>query len=158
VVYLAEENLRLCPHCTCVLAGEFDYCPSCGHFVGDSCVQCHRKLNTHWGYCPFCGTTNRASRDQGRPAYIDPRLQGAATAALQAAAAGNALPPLVGSSFTERLLGGESALGERHVPGPVVSTAKSPTLPGAPGSTSGPPASGGGSRGGGANLGDTSVR
>jgi type IV pilus assembly protein PilB len=158
VVYLAEENRRLCPHCTCVLAGEFDYCPSCGHFVGDSCVQCHRKLNTHWGYCPFCGTTNRASRDQGRPAYIDPRLQGAATAALQAAAAGNALPPLVGSSFTERLLGGESALGERHVPGPVVSTAKSPTLPGAPGSTSGPPASGGGSRGGGANLGDTSVR
>ena len=31
----AEENRRLCPFCTCVLAGEFDYCPSCGHFVGE---------------------------------------------------------------------------------------------------------------------------
>jgi len=148
VVYLAEENRRLCPHCTCVLAGEFDYCPSCGHFVGDSCVQCHRKLNTHWGYCPFCGTTNRASRDQGRPAYIDPRLQGAASAAIAAAAAGQAPAPLVGASFTERLLGGESALGERHVPGPVVSTPRSPTLPGTPG----------GGNAGGKGLGDTSVR
>jgi hypothetical protein len=107
-------------------------------------VQCHRKLNTHWGYCPFCGTTNRASRDQGRPAYNDPRLHAAATAALAQAAAGQAPAPLVGASFTERLLGGESALGERHVPGPVVSTGKSPQLPGSPG--------------GGAGLGDTSVR
>ena len=153
VIYLAEENRRLCPTCTCVLAGEFDYCPSCGHFVGDSCVQCHRKLNTHWGYCPFCGTTNRASRDQGRPAYIDPRHHAAASAALAAAAAGTPPAPLVGASFTERLLGGESALGDRHVPGPVVSSANSPTLPGAPGSSG---ASGRGA--GGANLGDTSVR
>jgi type IV pilus assembly protein PilB len=154
VVYLAEENRRLCPTCTCVLAGEFDYCPSCGHFVGDSCVQCHRKLNTHWGYCPFCGTTNRASRDQGRPAYVDPRLHGAASAALAAAAAGAAPAPLVGASFTERLLGGESALGERHVPGPVVSSTTSPTLPGAPGTSGG----GRNAGAGGAGLGDTSVR
>jgi hypothetical protein len=142
VVYLAEENRRLCPFCTCVLAGEFDYCPSCGHFVGDSCVQCHRKLNSHWGFCPFCGTTNRAHRDQGRPAYQDPRAQNAAA---QALAAANNAPP---STFTERLLGGENPLGDRHVPGPVVSTNKSPTLPGAPN-----PAPRGG-----ADLGDTSVR
>jgi type IV pilus assembly protein PilB len=149
VVYLAEENRRLCPFCTCVLAGEFDYCPSCGHFVGDSCVQCHRKLNSHWGFCPFCGTTNRAHRDQGRPAYIDPRMQGAPALAAQALAAANALTPGV-STFTERLLGGENPLGDRHVPGPVVSTNRSPTLPGAPGSTH--PGRGG------ADLGDTSVR
>ena len=152
VVYLAEENRRLCPFCTCVLAGEFDYCPSCGHFVGDSCVQCHRKLNSHWGFCPFCGTTNRAHRDQGRPAYIDPRMQGApalaAQAALAAAQAGNA-PPVVSGSFTERLLGGENPLGDRHVPGPVVSTNRTPALPGAP---SAPPSRGG------ADLGDTTVR
>jgi type IV pilus assembly protein PilB len=66
VVYVAEENRRLCPYCTTVLAGEFDYCPSCGHFVGDSCVQCHRRLNSHWSYCPFCGTTNRAHKLEAR--------------------------------------------------------------------------------------------
>jgi RNA polymerase subunit RPABC4/transcription elongation factor Spt4 len=82
VVYLAEENRRLCPFCTCVLAGEFDYCPSCGHFVGDSCVQCHRKLNGNWGFCPFCGTTNRAHRDPNRP---DPRAQAMAAQAMAAA-------------------------------------------------------------------------
>jgi RNA polymerase subunit RPABC4/transcription elongation factor Spt4 len=66
VVYVAEENRRVCPYCSTVLAGEFDYCPSCGHFVGDSCVQCHRRLNSHWSYCPFCGTTNRAHRLESR--------------------------------------------------------------------------------------------
>ncbi len=139
VVYLAEENRRLCPFCTCVLAGEFDYCPSCGHFVGDSCVQCHRKLNSHWGYCPFCGTTNRAHKnDSGRPTYIDPRIhaqaqQQQATPAMVAAAVQIAnAPPQQTSTFTERLLGGENPLGDRHVPGPVVSTSRSPVLPGAP--------------------------
>jgi len=140
VIYLAEENRRLCPFCTCVLAGEFDYCPSCGHFVGDSCVQCHRKLNSHWGYCPFCGTTNRAHKgESGRPAYTDPRVHGganatpAATPAMVAAAvqAANA-PPQQTSTFTERLLGGENPLGDRHVPGPVVSNSRTPVLPGAP--------------------------
>ncbi len=194
VVYLAEENRRLCPFCTCVLAGEFDYCPSCGHFVGDSCVQCHRKLNSHWGFCPFCGTTNRAHRDQGRPAYIDPRLHASsglvapasvAAAAAAAAAVAAGIPGGVpAGTFAERLLGGESALGERHVPGPVVSTGKSPAIQGAPGSGgsgassadggsgassgagssgTGSSRSGGsgsvhGSRVGGADLGDTSVR
>jgi type IV pilus assembly protein PilB len=77
VVYVAEENRRLCPYCTTVLAGEFDYCPSCGHFVGDSCVQCHRRLNSHWSYCPFCGTTNRAHRVEGRQrAAAAARLEG----------------------------------------------------------------------------------
>jgi hypothetical protein len=152
VIYLAEENRRLCPFCTCVLAGEFDYCPSCGHFVGDSCVQCHRKLNSNWGFCPFCGTTNRAHRDQGRPAYIDPRLHGAPALSQQAMlaatqAAANGPPPTVSSTFTERLLGGESPLGDRQVPGPVVSTNRSPTLPGAPGSSAGT-----------RDLGDTTVR
>jgi RNA polymerase subunit RPABC4/transcription elongation factor Spt4 len=78
VVYVAEENRRLCPYCSTVLAGEFDYCPSCGHFVGDSCVQCHRRLNSHWSYCPFCGTTNRAHRLEARhnPGAAAARIEG----------------------------------------------------------------------------------
>ncbi|MGH7340552.1 MAG: ATPase, T2SS/T4P/T4SS family, partial [Candidatus Rokuibacteriota bacterium] len=73
VVYVAEEQHRLCPYCTTVLAGEFDYCTSCGHFVGDSCVQCHRRLNGHWSYCPFCGTTNRAHKLEARSAMLHAR-------------------------------------------------------------------------------------
>ncbi|HEV8479726.1 MAG TPA: ATPase, T2SS/T4P/T4SS family [Candidatus Eisenbacteria bacterium] len=76
VVYVAEENRRLCPYCSTVLAGEFDYCPSCGHFVGDSCVQCHRRLNSHWSYCPFCGTTNRAHRLESRNVPGVARIEG----------------------------------------------------------------------------------
>jgi hypothetical protein len=76
VVYVAEENRRLCPYCSTVLAGEFDYCPACGHFVGDSCVQCHRRLNSHWSYCPFCGTTNRAHRLESRNVAAPARIEG----------------------------------------------------------------------------------
>jgi len=76
VVYVAEENRRLCPYCSTVLAVEFDYCPSCGHFVGDSCVQCHRRLNSHWSYCPFCGTTNRAHRLEARNVAAPARIEG----------------------------------------------------------------------------------
>ncbi len=75
VVYVAEEHRRLCPYCTTVLAGEFDYCTSCGHFVGDSCVQCHRRLNNHWSYCPFCGTTNRAHKLEARSAMLHTRRE-----------------------------------------------------------------------------------
>jgi type IV pilus assembly protein PilB len=75
VVYVAEENRRLCPFCSTVLAGEFDYCTACGHFVGDSCVQCHRRLNSHWSYCPFCGTTNRAHRLEARSAMMTVRRE-----------------------------------------------------------------------------------
>jgi hypothetical protein len=75
VIYVAEENRRLCPFCSTILAGEFDYCTSCGHFVGDSCVQCHRRLNSHWSYCPFCGTTNRAHKLEARSAMMAVRRE-----------------------------------------------------------------------------------
>jgi type IV pilus assembly protein PilB len=66
VVRVADEFRRLCPYCTTVLAGDFNYCTSCGHFVSDHCVQCRRRLNGHWSYCPFCGTTNSARRTEAR--------------------------------------------------------------------------------------------
>src|SRR5262249_63240 len=46
--------------------------------VGDSCVQCHRRLNSHWSYCPFCGTTNRAHRLEARhnPGAAAARIEG----------------------------------------------------------------------------------
>jgi RNA polymerase subunit RPABC4/transcription elongation factor Spt4 len=75
VIYVAEENRRLCPFCSTILAGEFDYCTSCGHFIGDSCVQCHRRLNSHWSYCPFCGTTNRAHKLEARSAMMAVRRE-----------------------------------------------------------------------------------
>ena len=55
VVYLADNEARMCPSCNAVLAREFEYCPACGEFVGEHCEQCHRRLNAGWAYCPFCG-------------------------------------------------------------------------------------------------------
>jgi len=45
----------MCPSCSAVLAKEFEYCPSCGDFVGEHCEQCRRRLNASWAFCPFCG-------------------------------------------------------------------------------------------------------
>ena len=144
VVYLAEENRRLCPFCTCVLAGEFDYCPSCGHFVGDSCVQCHRKLNGHWD----------SARSAARPtARTGP--EPAARARRNAGdgggeAAANNPPRRWSRARSPSACSGREPARRSPRAGPVVSTNKSPTLPDAPGS---------GHRGrGGADLGDTSVR
>ena len=72
-------------------------------------------------------------------------------------------PPAVMSTFTERLLGGENPLGDRHVPGPVVSNSRTPILPGAPAQPGGTPGTPGGAANAGgtgkrADLGDTSVR
>jgi type IV pilus assembly protein PilB len=54
VVYLAE-NGKLCPSCQSMLSKEFEYCPSCGGFVGEHCRSCRRRLNPSWAFCPFCG-------------------------------------------------------------------------------------------------------
>ena len=129
VVYVAEEQHRLCPYCTTVLAGEFDYCTSCGHFVGDSCVQCHRRLNGHWSYCPFCGTTNRAHKLEARSAMLHARRDKAlaeikesaesSTAADAAPAVAPAVSPAVSAAAqsARRKRGQEAAPEEKAQPG-----------------------------------------
>jgi hypothetical protein len=58
VVYLAEQSARVCEHCQTVLSQDFDYCTACGHFVGDHCESCKRRMNTSWLFCPHCGAGN----------------------------------------------------------------------------------------------------
>ena len=55
VVYLAEGGVRICPTCSHVLAAEYDYCTSCGDFVGEHCEHCKRRVAPDWTFCPFCG-------------------------------------------------------------------------------------------------------
>ena len=57
VIYLADQGVKTCPSCSAVLSKEFEYCPSCGDFVGEHCGECRRRLNPSWAWCPFCGET-----------------------------------------------------------------------------------------------------
>jgi type IV pilus assembly protein PilB len=57
VIYLADQGAKVCPSCATVLAADFEYCPSCGDFVGEHCESCRRRLNPGWTFCPFCGET-----------------------------------------------------------------------------------------------------
>ena len=66
VIYLADQGAKVCPSCTTVLSQEFEYCPSCGAFVGEHCESCRRRLNPGWAWCPFCGET--AHTPDGSPA------------------------------------------------------------------------------------------
>ncbi len=59
MVYLAEQTLRSCPSCAAALGPEFDFCPSCGGFVGEHCRECKRRLQPDWTFCAFCGTDAR---------------------------------------------------------------------------------------------------
>jgi type IV pilus assembly protein PilB len=61
VVYLADHGAKVCPSCASVLSREFDYCPSCGDFVGEHCESCRRRLNPAWIWCPFCGENAQAA-------------------------------------------------------------------------------------------------
>jgi type II secretory ATPase GspE/PulE/Tfp pilus assembly ATPase PilB-like protein len=63
VVYLADQGVRTCPACETPLAQYFDYCPSCGEFVGEHCQTCRRRLDPGWTYCPFCGETAERNGD-----------------------------------------------------------------------------------------------
>ena len=55
IVYLADQTVRLCPSCNSVLNPEFEYCPSCGDFVGEHCEHCRRRMTAGWTFCPHCG-------------------------------------------------------------------------------------------------------
>jgi type IV pilus assembly protein PilB len=56
VVYLSDHTAKVCPACKSVLNQEFEYCTSCGEFVGDHCESCRHRLQPSWGFCPFCGS------------------------------------------------------------------------------------------------------
>ena len=59
VIYLADQGAKPCPSCGTVLAPEFEYCPSCGEFVGEHCESCRRRMNPTWAWCPYCGEGSR---------------------------------------------------------------------------------------------------
>jgi len=55
VVYLADQAGKVCPSCRTVLSKEFEYCTTCGEFVGEHCESCRRRMSPSWTFCPFCG-------------------------------------------------------------------------------------------------------
>ena len=59
VVYLAEQGVKVCTGCSEVISQDFEHCPNCGHFVGEHCVKCHRRLEPGWRFCAGCGAENR---------------------------------------------------------------------------------------------------
>jgi type IV pilus assembly protein PilB len=61
VVYLPEQGVKLCGSCKSVASQEFEYCPSCGHFVGEHCPTCKRRVEAKWAFCPTCGTQAKHS-------------------------------------------------------------------------------------------------
>ncbi|HEY6195192.1 MAG TPA: ATPase, T2SS/T4P/T4SS family [Candidatus Eisenbacteria bacterium] len=61
VVYLAEQGVKVCGSCSTVIAQEFEYCYHCGHFVGEHCPSCNRRVEAQWGFCPTCGTAAKRS-------------------------------------------------------------------------------------------------
>jgi type IV pilus assembly protein PilB len=66
MVYFAEHAARVCSTCQTILGQSFEYCPSCGEFVGDHCEHCRRRLAAGWTYCPYCGGANTGSRPDER--------------------------------------------------------------------------------------------
>jgi len=67
VVYLADQTGKLCGACKSVINHDFDYCPTCGHFVGEHCESCRRRMQPEWTFCPFCGTDAAVRPDSATP-------------------------------------------------------------------------------------------
>jgi type IV pilus assembly protein PilB len=55
VVYLANQAGKICPACSTVLSQDYEYCPTCGEFVGEHCQSCKRRVSAQWAFCPHCG-------------------------------------------------------------------------------------------------------
>ncbi len=55
VVWLPEQGVKVCGSCGNVISQDFEYCPGCGHFVGEHCERCHRRVDPVWQFCPACG-------------------------------------------------------------------------------------------------------
>ena len=76
VVYLAEQGVKVCESCSNVISQDFDYCPGCGHFVGEHCEQCRRRADGTWKFCPSCGHPRRRPGDAVSEPRIHPVHQG----------------------------------------------------------------------------------
>ena len=72
VVYLAENAPKVCPSCQTVLAKDYEYCTTCGEFVGEHCEGCHKRQMKEWTFCPFCGYDSQQQRS-GDTALVNPR-------------------------------------------------------------------------------------
>ncbi len=81
VVYLAEHAPKVCPHCQTVLAKDYEYCTTCGEFVGEHCESCHRRLMAEWSFCPFCGHDSKQHGADGREGKHAERAPGRKRAA-----------------------------------------------------------------------------
>ncbi len=74
VVYLAEQELKVCPGCTKVLSAEYDYCPACGVYVSQHCERCRKRVESDWEFCPGCGCENRHGKKATGAKSGDSRL------------------------------------------------------------------------------------
>jgi len=61
VVYLPEQGVKLCNSCNTVVSADFEYCHGCGHYVGEHCSGCQRRMEENWKFCPKCGTGAKRS-------------------------------------------------------------------------------------------------
>jgi type IV pilus assembly protein PilB len=66
-VYLTEVAGRVCGECDTVLNKEFEYCPTCGTFVGEHCEHCRRRMNPVWTFCPHCGENGARGGAEPQP-------------------------------------------------------------------------------------------
>jgi type IV pilus assembly protein PilB len=77
VVYLADSTPKMCPQCQTVLSKDYEYCTSCGEFVGEHCEKCKRRTLAEWSFCPFCGHHGTKEHDHG--SLVQVREPGAAS-------------------------------------------------------------------------------
>ncbi|HEY3217086.1 MAG TPA: ATPase, T2SS/T4P/T4SS family [Candidatus Eisenbacteria bacterium] len=75
VVYLADQGAKVCPSCTMVLAKDYEYCPSCGEFVGEHCESCRRRVHPGWTFCPFCGEPSAQGAAEAQREVVDDRTR-----------------------------------------------------------------------------------
>ena len=61
VVYLAEQGVKICGSCNTVMSEDFEYCHSCGHFVGEHCSNCKSRVEPTWTFCSKCGHATKRS-------------------------------------------------------------------------------------------------
>jgi type II secretory ATPase GspE/PulE/Tfp pilus assembly ATPase PilB-like protein/RNA polymerase subunit RPABC4/transcription elongation factor Spt4 len=66
VIHLGQAAAKMCPTCRYLLGQEYDYCPSCGHFVGDHCNGCRRRVQPGWTFCAFCGDSTTPDTPEQR--------------------------------------------------------------------------------------------
>ncbi len=61
VVYLPEQGVKLCNSCNTVVSSDFEYCHGCGHYIGEHCSGCSRRMEEAWTFCPKCGNAAKRS-------------------------------------------------------------------------------------------------